>query len=424
MLDPNKLVTGSPLLHMPGLMRLRDAAALAGLTVRQLFDELASRRAELGIRATGWIGADVPHEELAIDDPTSPVPVIDLGETLAGRSKRSILGELLVRHEALALVDGDTFDDCVFYKDAGRRHAVVVDLPGVSAELGELLARRTDVEAIRNTLAAHVTPAMLAPKSVASAPTIAPAPPIDAATMRELIIEGHMGAAYGHRNTPVSALLTAYHAEKKPRWSVSTIEQNQRMGAFFIEAMGDLALGKIDRSTIKAYHSKLQEIPTNLHRVKNKHPTLDLDGLIKLAAQEGLELIREARANVYAEKMGEAFVWAKVNGYMTDNPAANIAATTNKPTTSKREKRDDFDAATLERIFNQPWFLEGKGQPTKSGRYYSFQPCYYWMPLLALYTGARLNEIAQAHLKDVTQTDAGQWYLDLTRWGTSGCFPN
>ncbi len=58
----------------------------------------------------------MPHGELVSDDPTSPDAVIDLRETLAGHSKRPILDKLLTRHEALALVEGDTFNDCAFTK--------------------------------------------------------------------------------------------------------------------------------------------------------------------------------------------------------------------------------------------------------------------------------------------------------------------
>ncbi|GKT27198.1 site-specific integrase [Acidovorax sp. SUPP3334] len=38
----------------------------------------------------------------------------------------------------------------------------------------------------------------------------------------------------------------------------------------------------------------------------------------------------------------------------------------------------------------------------------------YWVPLLGLFTGARLNEISQLQLNDVRQDDAGLWYIDIT----------
>ena len=38
----------------------------------------------------------------------------------------------------------------------------------------------------------------------------------------------------------------------------------------------------------------------------------------------------------------------------------------------------------------------------------------YWVPLLGLFTGARLNEISQLQLNDIRQDDAGLWYIDIT----------
>lgn len=37
----------------------------------------------------------------------------------------------------------------------------------------------------------------------------------------------------------------------------------------------------------------------------------------------------------------------------------------------------------------------------------------FWMPILALFTGMRLNEIAQLHLSDIRQVEDGVWVLDI-----------
>lgn len=408
MIDAHKLVTGSPLLHMPGLISLADASTEVGLTVRQLFSELVGRRCALRIRADGWMGADVPRDELVSDDPGEPA-LIDLGSTLDGRRQGAVFGELLLRHEAMSLVEGDVFHDCVFYRDAGRRQAVVMDLPGVMVALGALLAQRTDVEVVRIALASHVTPAML--EAAARTPA-APSEALDATAVRELVREVHMGAAYEHREAPVSAMLNAYYADKGAGWSRATAEQNKRMCAVFVDLMADPALGTIDRSFIKSYRAKLRGVPLNLHRVKTKYPGVGLTGLVELAVAGGLPTMDEARADRHVAKIGEAFAWASKNGYMIANPAAHLAVAV-RTVKRKQDNRQTFDAATLAQIFGQPWFRDGRGEQTKLGRYHQFQPFYYWMPLIALFTGARLNEIAQLYLKDVAVSELGQWYLDF-----------
>lgn len=67
----------------------------------------------------------------------------------------------------------------------------------------------------------------------------------------------------------------------------------------------------------------------------------------------------------------------------------------------------------LEKIFGAPWFRTGRGERTAEGSHWSFQPFMYFMPLLALYTGGRLNELAQLYLADLRQTQAGVWFVDF-----------
>jgi integrase len=411
MLDIKKLVTGSPLLLTTGLISLEDAAPAIGLSVHSLFSEAKAKRIAVRIMANGWFGADVPSSELVLDNPAACTAVYDIGETLHGREMAPIFGELYVRSEELPLAEPDgMLNACIFYRDPARRRAVVVDFPGVSVATSNLLVERTDIEALRARLAARVTPAMLsaAPSSV---PTISH---VDQIT--EAVERGQMGPAYKHKNTHTSSMLAAYYAEKGPGWAPATLDKNKRMCGVFVDLMGDPTLSKINQEFVKSYRLKLQGVPTNLHRVKAKYPELDLDGLIRIAQTEKLEVISVSLADRYVAQIGEAFVWAKDNNYMTVNPAANVAKS------AKREKRSQdnrqaFDTAMLARIFDQAWFLEGKGMPTKSGKYHNFQPFNYWMPLIALFTGARLNEIAQLHLKDVAMTELGQWYLDFNLEG-------
>lgn len=61
---------------------------------------------------------------------------------------------------------------------------------------------------------------------------------------------------------------------------------------------------------------------------------------------------------------------------------------------------DPFAADELTRIFNAPILLAQK------------QPHQFWLPLLGLFTGARLNELCQLALTDVRQVD-GHWAISI-----------
>ena len=62
---------------------------------------------------------------------------------------------------------------------------------------------------------------------------------------------------------------------------------------------------------------------------------------------------------------------------------------------SKAKLRDKFTDSELQAIFDLPVHKKPKYRP----------PSKYWVPLLGLFTGARINEICQLYLDDIYQID-------------------
>lgn len=84
--------------------------------------------------------------------------------------------------------------------------------------------------------------------------------------------------------------------------------------------------------------------------------------------------------------------WATDNGYAETNVAAGV---TIKNTDAARNQRKPFDLPALKAIFGSPVYAEG-ARPTQ-GR----GEAAYWLPLLGLFTGARLEELGQLRPSDV-----------------------
>lgn len=405
-MDLEKLIAGSPLLLSGGHVSLEDAAPQMGLSVPELFLELTACRAELGIQANGRMGAEVA--ELVFDDPSGPI--VDLGETLAGQQLRPVFGVLSVRAAALANTLDGVLGDCVFYRG---RVPVVFDLPELEFDIGALLALRADCEQLRQRLATTITPAMR------EAERPAPATNADVIEAVRAAAEGtalrvSMGEAYNHKDVRCSAMLDAYYKDKS--WAPSTTDQNRRLQGLFVELMNDPVLGDIDRILMRKYKEHVATVPHNFNRIRvegQKYHGLDIHQLIKVASADGCEMMGLERADRFVAKIGEAFKWAAKNGYMVCNPADDLATSIKAERVRDQDKRQLFDTVMLGRIFEQDWWRNGCGRLTAQGKHYSFSPFRYWLPLMALYTGARLNELAQLYLKDVRQTLAGVWYLDF-----------
>jgi hypothetical protein len=86
--------------------------------------------------------------------------------------------------------------------------------------------------------------------------------------------------------------------------------------------------------------------------------------------------------------------WAFENDYAEANAATGI---TIKDTDAAKNKRKEFDLASLSAIFSSPVFAEGQRPAGGKGE------AAYWLPLLALFTGARLEELGQLRPGDVAE---------------------
>lgn len=105
--------------------------------------------------------------------------------------------------------------------------------------------------------------------------------------------------------------------------------------------------------------------------------------------------------------------WAADNGHARSNPAAGVAI---KDTEAPKNKRRSFDLASLNAIFGSPVYASG-ARPTQ-GR----GEAAYWLPLLALFTGARLEELGQLRPGDVVRLtfpdangrEKAAWFVRIT----------
>ncbi len=87
---------------------------------------------------------------------------------------------------------------------------------------------------------------------------------------------------------------------------------------------------------------------------------------------------------------------------LRNNPAAEIIV--EKP--RRRESRQPYDADDLNLIFNSPIYIDGK-RPVGGGGEASI-----WLPLIGLFSGARLEEVAQLRTSDIKQ-ERDIWYINF-----------
>lgn len=151
--------------------------------------------------------------------------------------------------------------------------------------------------------------------------------------------------------------------------------------------------------TLEMSHS-VKSVLLHYPRNRNKNPATRNRSLEELIKHNDIEKINAQTINKYLQTYGTMFEWARKNGYVTENVFSGLTIRSTKRSAIVRK---DFESQQISRIYNTIINNEGNlinKDYQKSG------------PLIGLYTGARLNEIAQIHLADIKLED-DIWYFDL-----------
>jgi len=400
-MDVLKVAAGSPLLAGDGYVSFKDFLDITGLTREALLTEVLNLRTSLFCAATGWRGIEVPNvDEVEEDYDGSYIQnsVEALGHPVA-------VSETMRLHDtgvAVASLRSDgSYDAQLLLREKSRKVAVFLD-QAQKVGIDDLLLLKTDAEALRLRLRLGITEEMLEAAKAKLSPSSSPVPVFT-------------GAPVGKYDAwPVSLLVAEFLAAKKTDWKEDQRRKMTTVCEVFVELMDDPKLSQIDRALIREFMARLQTLPADLYQSRRRHGTTTLVDLITAADAAGDPKMNPQTVNNYIGKLSEMLKWAVREEYLPRNPAVGVALSLPVKTgVREQDERCKFEKHDLHLIFGVDWFRDGKPALPSNGRYSQYQPHYYWLPLLGLFTGARLNELAQLYLDDFAQDDGKTWFVDF-----------
>jgi integrase len=188
-------------------------------------------------------------------------------------------------------------------------------------------------------------------------------------------------------------LMDALEGWKKHRARPNgTVNETSRAVTMFTQLHGNMAVAAIKKRHALEYRNALQEVP--------RHRTGSLLGstLPEQAAygREHPEVPRITAATINKQLGGvqSICVWGSDNGLIPDDaPWSDPFSRLRLPT--ERSERTSFEIAELQSLFNAPLFTEHRfplGAHGAAG---------FWLPVLALYTGARQAELGHLAVDNV-----------------------
>lgn len=162
-------------------------------------------------------------------------------------------------------------------------------------------------------------------------------------------------------------------------------------------------LGKnIDTRRISASDAqRVKDVLTRYPKNRQKNPRTRNRPLSEVLEITDVDKLDVRTLNKYLQTYASMFRWARRNNYVQENYFDGLAV--RRGNAKGSVSKQAFSASQIaqiqyELLYNEKGLVRLEYQK--------------WGPLIALYTGARLNEIAQIHLSDIRSND-GIWCFDL-----------
>jgi integrase len=186
-------------------------------------------------------------------------------------------------------------------------------------------------------------------------------------------------------------------------WSASTREAYETCRKLAIAVIGgEVPIASICRAHCRDLLDVLRFLPSNAGK---RFPRLSPREASDHARQRGgITTISAANANSLMSNMSSFLNWCVAEELLARNPARGLKL---PDEVAKRDKRLPFSREQLRSIFNAPLYRgcrDGGRGYAKPG---SERPrnARYWVPLIGLFTGARLGEICQLDTADIRLID-------------------
>jgi integrase len=172
----------------------------------------------------------------------------------------------------------------------------------------------------------------------------------------------------------------------------------------FIELHGDLEVAQINRGHVRQFRDAALLVPA---KRSGKLLQAPLPELVEYSrAHPEVPRLKASTINKWLNCLGAVLNWARKNGIIPDEmPWSDPVSGMRLP--EERSNRQPWEPEELSALFASPIYLKGERPLGGKGE------AAFWLPLLGIFSGARLNELAPMRVEDV-KTDAASGVRFMT----------
>lgn len=221
-----------------------------------------------------------------------------------------------------------------------------------------------------------------------------------APTSAEVVLVEVARPANTAQSLPLADVLSRYFDELERTKALAAKTESEKRDALAL--MAELSGSKPPATMTKADVQEVKAALFKLPKNRSKNPlTRDLP-LRKALELTGVERIAARTMNVYLGHMQHFFGWAVDNGYAAENVFQGLRL--KRTARSDEEGRKAFSAEQLQLMFSH---LTDSDSPLVK------KDIHKWPALIGMFTGMRLNEVAQLEVQDIELRD-DVWCINVT----------
>lgn len=200
----------------------------------------------------------------------------------------------------------------------------------------------------------------------------------------------------GDSSTLLNKVIENYWAENESagNWADRTKNDYQTSTNLIKRILGNAPIHHIDYQVMRDFKETLSKLPAflNAERYRGK----SINEILKMKIEKRLSISTINKHLIFAIGL---FNYAVSNKYIEKNPAVGLLI----PQKKKGKRREAFSHDDLVKIFCSEEYINDRHN----------RPYKFWLPILGLFTGCRIEELCQLYIENVKEDD-GIWFLDIS----------
>ena len=201
------------------------------------------------------------------------------------------------------------------------------------------------------------------------------------------------------KHYPLASVIKQFIEDKQHGWGPKTKMENEGSYRLILDLLGNVGVGDIDRLMVRDLRDKLLRLPANVYKMFPKKTAAYVLEILKEASAPNPQTPPMSITNVNKNisRLSSLMKFCNKESYLDGNPALGLKIKQKK---RPYEERKAYTKEDLKCIV--------PNLPAKN----DLKPERYWIPLIGMLSGLRLDEACQLYTEDVKELE-GVWCFDI-----------